>query len=202
LGYILTVLPELPPERKAALSAFETLLRERAVPLGLVATSDSERLTDRHLYDSLRAVFLLRPEEESLCDVGTGAGLPGLAIAIARPELDVILVEPKERAVGFLELVQDRLGLENVRILHSRVEDVDVAADVATTRAFASLEKSWEAATSVLRPGGRLIYFAGAGLRDPQGIAQAISSPERAAAVEVESVIADSSPLVIMTRAV
>lgn len=184
-----------------ALNEYEALLRERAVPLGLIAASDSGRLTSRHLRDSLRVVSLLTAEDRILCDIGTGAGLPGFVIALARPDLEVVLVEPKERAVGFLELARERLGLEKVRILHMRVEDADVEADVATTRAFASLERSWEAAMRVLRKGGRLIYFAGAGLADPLARARAISSPEKAAAVEVTSVIADSSPLVIMTRA-
>jgi 16S rRNA (guanine527-N7)-methyltransferase len=195
------VLPELSRHHEAALKSLETLLRERAVPLGLIAASDAERVGERHVRDSLRVVSLLSEPDRVLCDIGTGAGLPGLAIAIARPDLEVTLIEPKERAVGFLELARDRLGLENVQILHVRVEDADIAADVATTRAFASLEKSWEAATRVLRPGGRLIYFAGVGLTDPEGTAAALNSPERPAAVQVDTVVADSSPLVIMTRA-
>jgi 16S rRNA (guanine527-N7)-methyltransferase len=146
-------------------------------------------------------VSILQEDDRNVCDIGPGAGLPGLVIAIARPAIVVTLVEPKERAIGFLELARDRLSLNNVRILHARVEDAEVTAEVATARAFGPLERSWEAATRVLRPGGRLIYFAGGGLEDPQSAAEAIASPEPPSSVRVERVIADSSPLVIMTRA-
>jgi 16S rRNA (guanine527-N7)-methyltransferase len=192
---------DLTRDEKSRLEIYEQLLRKRGVALGLVAGSDAERLRDRHIQDSLRVVSLLASEDRMLCDIGPGAGLPGLVIAIARPDVEVLLVEPKERAVGFLELARDRLTLENVRILHTRVEDADVIADVATTRAFASLERSWEAATKVLRPGGRLIYFAGSGLLNPEESARAITSPEPPARVQAETVVADCSPLVIMTRA-
>ena len=191
---------ELPGAQGDALDRLEDLLRERAVPLGLIAESDRDRLGERHIRDSLRAAFVLHPDETLLADIGPGAGLPGLVIAIARPEVQVVLIERKQRAVAFLELAVARLRLENVEVRHARVEDVDLRADVATARAFASLEASWEAAVRVIRPRGRLIYFAGQGLEDPEAAAREILSPERPASVEVERVIADSSPLVIMAR--
>ena len=195
------MLPELSPGQAEALSFFEDLLRQRAVPLGLIGESDLERLGERHILDCLRAATLIRPEDASLCDIGPGAGLPGLVLAIAKPGLEVILVEPKQRAVGFLEFAVARLGLLNVEIRHARVEEVAMQADVASARAFGPVERSWEAAVGILRPGGRLIYFAGEGLEDPEARARAITAPERPEKVEIERVIADSSPLVIMTRA-
>ena len=191
---------ELPGAQGDALDRFEDLLRERAVPLGLIAESDRDRLGERHIRDSLRAASVLHTGDALLADIGPGAGLPGLVIAIARPEIQVVLIERKQRAVAFLELAVARLRLENVEVRHARVEDVDLRADVATARAFASLEATWEAAVRVLRPGGRLIYFAGEALEDPEGAAREIPSPEPPAGVEVERVIADSSPLVIMAR--
>ena len=195
------MLPELSSGQVAGLQRLEELLRDRAVALGLVAGSDTHRLGERHVRDSLRAASLLRPADAVVCDIGSGAGLPGLPIAIARPDLEVKLVEPRHRAVAFLELAIARLELSNAEVLPARVEEVEVTADVATTRAFGALQRSWEAALRVLRPGGRLIYFAGEGLEDPAGAARGIRAPEVAEEVEVERVIADSSPLVIMTRA-
>ena len=200
LGYRFGVLPELPDAQRSTLAEYEGLLRDRAVPLGLVAASDAERMKERHINDSLRAAVLLLEADELVCDIGSGAGLPGLVMAIARPEIRFVLLEPKQRAVGFLELVVDRLGLSNVEVRAERIEDVDLEADVATARAFGSLERSWQAAVPVLRPGGRLVYFAGEGLEDPEGAAGAVTVPEQPERVRIERVVAGFSPLVIMTR--
>ncbi|MGH2710946.1 MAG: 16S rRNA (guanine(527)-N(7))-methyltransferase RsmG [Actinomycetota bacterium] len=191
---------ELSAYQEKQLREFELLLRDRAVQLGLVAESDADRLGERHVRDSLRAANLILQADGLAVDIGSGAGLPGIVLAIARPGLSVVLVEPKTRALGFLELAVDRLRLGNVEIREARVEDVDLQADVAATRAFASLERSWQAAVPILRPGGRLIYFAGEGLEDPEGTAEAITEPEPPDLVLVERVVAGSSPLVIMTR--
>lgn len=182
-----------------ALAAYEDVLGTRAIPLGLIADSDADRLGERHVRDSLRAASVLREDESVLVDIGSGAGLPGIVLAIAKPGVRVVLVEPKERAVGFLELAVERLHLSNVEIRHERVEEAELEADVATTRAFGSLARSWLAAVNVLRGGGRLIYFAGEGMKDPEAEARSLTEPERATSVAVERV-ADSSPLVIMTR--
>ena len=194
------MLPELTSGLTKALAEYESLLGSRAVPLGLVAESDIDRLGERHVRDSLRAAAVLSDSDSLVVDIGSGAGLPGLVLAIARPDIRVVLIEPKQRAVGFLELAIDRLGLSNVEVRAERIEDVDLEADAATARAYGSLERSWQAACKVLRPGGRLIYFAGEGLGDPEGAAMAVTDPEQPESVLVERVVAGSSPLVIMTR--
>jgi 16S rRNA (guanine527-N7)-methyltransferase len=186
-------------DQNQALFDFEELLRGRALPLGLIAESDIGRIWERHVEDSLRAISVLSEGDDLLVDIGPGAGLPGLVLAIARPAAQVVLVEPKQRAVGFLELAVDRLELSNVEILASRVENVDLSADVATTRAYAPLERSWGAACRVLRPGGRLIYFAGEGMEDPESQARSLTEPEPAGEVDVVR-LAESSPLVIIAR--
>jgi 16S rRNA (guanine527-N7)-methyltransferase len=193
---------ELSPDQKSKLTEYEALLRDRGVALGLVAESDAGRLGERHVRDSLRAAELLTDEDVTVADIGSGAGLPGIVLAIARPVTRLILIEPKTRAVGFLELAVDSLGLTNVEIRSVRVEEADLQADAATTRAFAALQPSWEAAVRVLRPGGRLIYFAGGGFEDPQATAAQITAPEAPKSVLIERVVAGSSPLVIMTRQV
>ena len=201
-GYSPGVLPELTDAQERALASYETLLRERALPLGLVAESDVDRLGERHVRDSLRAAAVLSDSDSLVVDIGSGAGLPGIVLAIARPDIRVVLIEPKQRAVGFLELAIERLGLSNVEVRAERIEDANLGleADAATARAFGSLERSWAAAVPVLRPGGRLIYFAGEGLGDPAGVAMAVTDPEQPESVLVERVVAGSSPLTIMTR--
>lgn len=200
MRYLFGVIPDLSATQRSTLDGYEALLRERGVALGLIAASDVERLGERHIRDSLRAAALLSRDDSLICDIGPGAGLPGLVLAIARPDLRIVLVEPKEKAVGFLELAVERLNLHNAEIRDSRIEEVELAADVATARAFGPLPRSWRAALRVLRPGGRLIYFAGETLQDPEGAARSINAPEEAASVKVEGVIPDASPLVIMTR--
>src|SRR5688500_663157 len=82
---------ELDATAAERLTLFERMLRTRAVPMGMIAASDVPRIRERHLLDSLRAVPLL-PPSGSVCDLGSGAGLPGVALCIARPDLRYVLV--------------------------------------------------------------------------------------------------------------
>jgi len=182
------------------LGSLHGLLQEQAIHLGLVAPSDAGRLWERHILDCLRATALLQSGDGIVCDIGSGAGLPGLVLACARPELRVTLVDSRRRAAAFLELAVDRLALTNVDIRFGRVEKVSATFDVATARAFGPLPGSWEAAVPLLRPGGRLIYFGGEGMADPEGEAGSITAPEPPAAILVARVIETSGPLVIMSR--
>lgn len=182
------------------LDRYEGLLRERALPLGLIARSDAGMLRARHIDDSLRAVRAVREADRRCFDLGSGAGLPGIPLAIALPDRRFLLIESRRRRVGFLELAVDLLGLRNVEVVPERVESVGELvssgglepADVATARAFAPIERSWPLARPLLRPGGRLVYFAGERLSDPEGAAR------RAGADGEIAVLDSSAPLVIM----
>jgi 16S rRNA (guanine527-N7)-methyltransferase len=188
----------LDEDTRGRLRELEGLLADRAVEIGLVSAADADRVYERHVLDCLRAVPLLEKADGALIDIGSGAGLPGLVMAIARPDLGVTLVDSRRRAGAFLELAVDTLDLPRVDVRVQRVEDLVARADVVTARAFAPLERSWEAAYPLLRPVGRLIYFAGEGLIDP-GRAGTEASPSPAR-VETRSVIATMAPLVIMSR--
>lgn len=177
------------------LQTYEALLVERAVPLGLVAERDRGRMWDRHVADCLRGVEAVLPTDHDAYDLGSGAGLPGIVIAIARPGLRVTLVEPSTRRVAFLELVVERLGLANVEIAAQRAEDLFEPADLCFARAFADPEKSWRAAAPLLREAGRLIYFAGSRFRVPQDVPAGVS-----AALVAERPVASAGPVVIMSR--
>lgn len=177
------------------LLGLEGLLRERAVPAGMIAARDADRLRERHILDCLRAAAVVDPEDRIGVDLGSGAGLPGLVIAIATPGLRMTLVEIRSRRVAFCELAVERLGLPNVRVLRERIEHVREKADVCFARALAPLPEAWRLAEPVLRPGGRLVYFAGRGARGPFRAHGA-----RCMSTVNTPVLEGSGPLVIMGR--
>lgn len=185
-------------DQASSLLEFETLLRDRAVELGMVAQSDSARIRERHILDSLRAAAVTLDSDLDALDIGTGAGLPGIPVAIARPALTVRLVEPRRTRVAFLELALERARIENAMILSATIESVGVAVDLCFARAFAPLEQAWAAARPRLRSGGRLVYFAGAGIERPdrpEGCSSiAVVPPPRGSRIE------RFGPLVIMSR--
>ena len=177
------------------LSRYEGLLRGRGVDLGLIAEGDRGRIRDRHVLDCLRAAAVVRSEDRVAYDLGSGAGLPGVVVAVARPFLRLILVEARLRRVAFLELVASELGLPNVSVLHARAEGLKDPADLCFARAFSSLDESWRIGRRLLRSGGRLVYFAGEGACVPD------EPPEGAGScVAVGPMLESSGPLVIMTR--
>ena len=178
----------------ASLDRFEGLLRERALPGRMIAAGDAGRLRERHLGDSLRALELLRSGDRSALDIGSGAGLPGVVISIARPELQVTLVETRRSRAVFLETVASELGLANVKVVHGRIEAVRDVVRLCFARAFGSAARSWEAAEPRLEPEGRLIYWAGASFR--------ISDvpPDLRVEVVPPPSLAWSGPLVMMCR--
>ena len=184
----------LDASRAATLIRYEDLLARRAVPLGAVARSDATRIRERHILDCLRAAPVVH-EVDVACDLGSGAGLPGIVVAVAEPAVQVLLVESRAKRAAFLEFAVLELGLSNVDVVVGRAEEVRREVDACFARAFAPLPLAWSVARGILRPGGRLVYFAGAELRDPV-------VPEGAAleAVVRTAVLESAGPLVIMTR--
>jgi 16S rRNA (guanine527-N7)-methyltransferase len=182
------------------LQVYRDLLADRAVSLGLVAETDRDRLWERHIEDCVRATVTFRDEDRVAYDLGSGAGLPGIVLACALPDRRFRLVEPRRRAAAFLELAIERLSLENAEVLIARAKDLSEQADVVTARAFAPLERAWSAAFPLLRSGGRLVYFAGAGIEDPATLAWSLTTPEPPGEVEVVDRVDSFGPLVIMSR--
>ncbi len=174
--------------------AFEGLLRDRAIPSGLVAEGDAERLRERHILDCLRAAVTVRAGDSDAYDLGAGAGLPGLAVAVACPSVLVCLVEPRRRGVAFLELAIERLGLPNAVVVRARAEELERPADLCFARALAPLGACWRLAERLLRPGGRLVYFSGSELAGPPVVGGASAELLRTPALE------SAGPLVIMAR--
>ncbi len=184
---------DLSPAQLDKLSSYEGLIRDRAIPLGMVATADGNDLYRRHILDSLRAVPHIPPALRRVCDLGSGAGLPGVPVAIARPDLEVTLAESRRTRVAFLELTVDALGLPNVAVAAGPAEDLNPDFDACLARGFADASNAWAIAEGLLLTGGRLLYWAGASFRRedvPPGV--------RARFVE-EITLESGGPIVIMT---
>ncbi len=136
------------------------LLASAGVERGLIGPREVPRLWERHVLNCVVVVPRV-PMGASVADVGSGAGLPGLVWAIARPDLTVTLIEPLLRRTVFLEEAVETLGLAHVRVLRSRAEDVDERFDVVTARAVAPLEKLATWCLPLVRPGGVLLALKG-----------------------------------------
>jgi 16S rRNA (guanine527-N7)-methyltransferase len=144
---------------------YARILATDGVVKGLIGPREVPRIWDRHMMNS--AVVVPRvPEGASVADIGTGAGLPGLVWAIARPDLRVTLVEPLLRRTVFLEETVRALGLDNVTVVRARAEDVHETFDVVTARAVAALDKLGRWCLPLVRRGGVLLALKGRTAQD------------------------------------
>ena len=143
--------------------SFTNELARRGEELGLIGPLELPRLWTRHILNSALLAPLLEARGR-VADVGSGAGLPGLVLAIARPDVEFVLIEPMERRTDWLRSESDRLGLQNVTVLRGRAEDVadDVVVDQVTARAVSALSKLIPLTVPLVRPGGQLILMKGA----------------------------------------
>ncbi|GAB2867867.1 16S rRNA (guanine(527)-N(7))-methyltransferase RsmG [Nocardioides pacificus] len=143
-------------ERYAELLATEGVVR------GLIGPRETPRLWTRHLLNCAVLETLL-PQRASVCDIGSGAGLPGLVLSIARPDLQVTLVEPLQRRTVFLDLVVGELGLSNVEVVRGRAESLhgERVFDVVTSRAVAPLERLLGWSMPLVSAGGALVAMKG-----------------------------------------
>jgi 16S rRNA (guanine527-N7)-methyltransferase len=141
--------------------AFAHMLASRGVERGLIGPREVPRLWDRHLLNCAVVADLIDSRYRTLADIGSGAGLPGLVLAMMRPELSVTLLEPMERRCRFLSECVAGLGLDNASVLRGRAEETVLRADVATARAVAPLDRLAEMAVRVVRPGGMVLAIKG-----------------------------------------
>jgi 16S rRNA (guanine527-N7)-methyltransferase len=149
----------------ATAEAFAGILATRGAEQGLIGPREVPRLWDRHLLNCAVVAELIDGQYRTLVDIGSGAGLPGLVLAMLRPELTITLLEPMERRCRFLADCVTELGLANASVLRGRAEDVARAgllrADVATARAVAPLPRLAELAVGLVRPGGMVLAIKG-----------------------------------------
>jgi 16S rRNA (guanine527-N7)-methyltransferase len=152
-------------------TAYAHRLGTDGVARGLLGPREAERVWPRHLLNSA-AVAELLPANAEVADIGSGAGLPGIPLALARPDLLVTLVEPMARRTEFLAEVLDELGLvTRVRILRGRADDPHVRAALRESkwlvaRAVAPLDRLVKWCLPLLAPGGELLAIKGRSARD------------------------------------
>ena len=143
---------------------YAELLAGPGVERGLIGPRETARLWDRHLMNCA-AVADLVPDPCSVVDLGSGAGLPGLVLAMLLPDSEVVLLEPMARRAEFLEECVRMLGVRGAAVCRARAQDVagQLAADVVTARAVAPLERLAGLALGLVRPGGLVLAMKGAG---------------------------------------
>ncbi|GIH75308.1 16S rRNA (guanine(527)-N(7))-methyltransferase RsmG [Planobispora longispora] len=142
--------------------AFAELLAGPGVVRGLLGPREIPRIWDRHLLNCAVVAEAI-PADVRLVDIGSGAGLPGLVLAIVRPDISVTLLEPLLRRTVFLEECVETLKLENVEVLRGRAEEFAGRRefDVASARAVAPLDRLLTWALPLLREGGELLAMKG-----------------------------------------
>lgn len=148
-------------QRKQYYRYFE-LIAEYNKVMNLTGIDDYEGVYLKHFFDSLTVkdqIIEIKPE--TIADVGSGAGFPGIVLAIYFPEIKFTLIEPLTKRIKFLQVVVDELELTNVVLLNERVEDIDAQFDIVTSRAVARLNILLELCAPVCKVGGYVLTLKG-----------------------------------------
>ncbi len=145
------------PEREKEALAYAEFLKGAGIERGLIGPREADRIWERHILNCIPVSTLMR-EGASVLDIGSGAGLPGVVIALARPDLKVTLLEPLQRRVAFLEEAVAGLGVD---VLRGKAESLKGQYDYVTARAVAPLSKLWEISKHLIKPGGSLLAMKG-----------------------------------------
>nr|WP_235483496.1 16S rRNA (guanine(527)-N(7))-methyltransferase RsmG [Leifsonia sp. Leaf325] len=180
--------------------AFTANLARLGEELGLIGPLELPRLWTRHVLNSAIMAPLLRPGRVG--DIGSGAGLPGLVLAIARPDVDFVLIEPMERRVAWLQSQVDELGLDNVEVLRARAEEAKLTPllDQVTARAVSALRTLIPLTAPLVKTGGELVLMKGANAeREIEAAAKVIRKYHL---LEVEVLVLGEGVLSEVTRVV
>jgi 16S rRNA (guanine527-N7)-methyltransferase len=145
--------------REDQIQRYAELLKGAGIERGLIGPKEGDRIWERHIANCIPITTIL-PENVRLVDIGSGAGLPGIVIALARPDLKVSLVEPLQRRVDFLNEVVAELGIP-VEVIRGRAERVKKQFEIVTARAVAPLEKLINISWHMIPKGGSLMAMKG-----------------------------------------
>jgi 16S rRNA (guanine527-N7)-methyltransferase len=157
-----TLLTQYFPGQEDAIRAYAEFLTTAGIERGLIGPREGERIWERHIFNCLPVTQLL-PKGASLFDIGSGAGLPGIVIALARPDLKVTLIEPLERRVEFLNeaVAAIAAGGVEIEVIRGRAQDIKKSADFVTARAVAPMEKLKKMSWHMVKTGGSLLAMKG-----------------------------------------
>lgn len=182
------------PGRLEVLHRYADLLASEGVLRGLIGPREVPRLWDRHLLNCGLLAPLV-PEGSRVADLGSGAGLPGLVLALARPDLEVTLIEPMARRTAFLEEACLILGVGTVNVVRCRAEEWSRPErfDVVTARALAPLPKLLSWALPLVAPGGSVLAMKGSSAEEEIAAAGGELARWRAQAEVVRSAVPGAS---------
>lgn len=171
------------------------MLMNAGVERGLIGPREAPRLWQRHIINCAVVREVLAPAS-SLADIGSGAGLPGIVLAISRPDLRVTLVEPLLRRSTFLCEVIEELELDGVEVARTRAEDLPAGSifDAVTARAVAPLARLVPWALPLCRSGGELVALKGASAQDEVNEARDILRLYRAGDVRIQQLGVGMAP--------
>lgn len=167
--------------------------------MNLTAIRDPADAWERHILDALTLVPCV-PTGSAVVDVGSGGGIPGLPLAIARPDLRITLVESTQKKAGFLWAVADAMKLENVRVSAERAEQLEERGifDVVTARAVAKLATLVPLVVPLLRVGGTALLIKGQ--KADEELAEAAKAMKRAGAEHEKTVPTPTGRIVVLNR--
>ena len=157
---------EVTDEEISKLEKYADLLKEWNEKINLTAITEKEQVFLKHFYDSLTLVKIINLDKvDNLCDLGTGAGFPGLVLKIFFPQLKLTLVDALNKRINFLDVVVKELSLENITLVHARAEEYGrnhrECFDMVTARALSSFPILLEYSASLLKVHGHLIAMRG-----------------------------------------
>ena len=178
---------EIAGERIDTLRKFAVDLASRGEELGLIGPLELPRLWTRHLLNSAILAPLITTQAR-VADIGTGGGMPGLVLAIVRPDARFVLIEPMERRCHWLNEQIERLNLENVEVRRGRAEEYHGAFEVdqVTARAVTALRKLIPLTAPLLRDGGEMLFLKGASVEEEIRTAEKVLRKHKIRGVEVE----------------
>ncbi len=153
---------EVTEEKLAKLNKFYKLLVEWNSKINLTRIIEEQDVYLKHFYDSLTITKVIDLNKvETLCDVGTGAGFPGIVLKIFYPNLKVTLIDSLEKRIKYLNNVIEKLNLENIKAIHSRGEAYQGSFDIVTSRAVANIEKLVTYTMHLVKKNGKFIAMKG-----------------------------------------
>jgi 16S rRNA (guanine527-N7)-methyltransferase len=152
------------PGREEQIQRYAELLSSTGIERGLIGPKEGDRIWERHIANCIPITTII-PQGVRVADIGSGAGLPGIVIALARPDLKVSLIEPLQRRVDFLNEVVAELALD-VEVIRGRAERVKKQFEIVTARAVAPLEKLIQISWHMIPRGGSLVAIKGESAAD------------------------------------